>query len=131
MNVTCSRGVKVSADTHINNCGSEVYDMIALPGGMPGAEHLRRSLVLQDLLKAQNNRNGYVAAVCASPAVVLASLGIITDETNATCYPADKFTTKINNYSKDIVVIDKNIITSRGPVSCRIEYTLHICPLIL
>ncbi len=37
--VTASRGVKIAADALIADCANETYDCIALPGGMPGAEH--------------------------------------------------------------------------------------------
>ena len=53
LQVTASRGVKIVADARIGDCVSQTYDCIALPGGMPGAEHLRDSVALIDLLKKQ------------------------------------------------------------------------------
>jgi 4-methyl-5(b-hydroxyethyl)-thiazole monophosphate biosynthesis len=75
--VTCSRGVKIVADTLISECLNKNWDMIALPGGMPGAERLRDSDDLSKLLMNQNKNKKYIAAMCASPAVVLASKGIL------------------------------------------------------
>jgi 4-methyl-5(b-hydroxyethyl)-thiazole monophosphate biosynthesis len=68
---------------------------------------------LQELLIEQNNKNKYVAAICASPAVVLAELDLLKKK-HATCYPAPKFKAKIHNHSNDNVVVDGNIITSQG-----------------
>ena len=39
--VTAAHDVKIVADIKISDCMDNTYDLIALPGGMPGAEHLR------------------------------------------------------------------------------------------
>ena len=41
LEVTCSRGVKIMADKAIEDCEGEEFDLIACPGGLPGADHLR------------------------------------------------------------------------------------------
>ena len=51
LQVTASRGVKLVADARIADCASQTYDCIALPGGMPGAEHLRDSAELIEMLE--------------------------------------------------------------------------------
>ena len=51
--MTASRGVKLVADALIADCAGKTYDCIALPGGMPGAEHLRDSAELIGMLKKQ------------------------------------------------------------------------------
>ena len=66
----------------------------------------------------------YVAAICASPAVILAHLGIIANK-HATCYPAEKFKSKISKYSTDSVVVDGNLITSQGPATS-LEFSLKL-----
>jgi 4-methyl-5(b-hydroxyethyl)-thiazole monophosphate biosynthesis len=114
LNVVCSRGVKLTADCLIQDCVSDTFDAIVCPGGMPGAQHLSDSHELHELLKHQSNHNKLTAAICASPAVVLAHHGIIGDRP-ATCYPAEKFIAKIPNYCTDPVVVDGNLITSQGP----------------
>jgi 4-methyl-5(b-hydroxyethyl)-thiazole monophosphate biosynthesis len=53
LQVTASRGVKLVADKLIGDCVDETYDLVVLPGGMPGAEHLRDSKDLQRILKRQ------------------------------------------------------------------------------
>ena len=112
--VIMSRGVRMTADVLINECIDKQWDMIALPGGMPGAEHLRDSSILISLLEKQNNNNAPIAAMCAAPAIVLASKGFLTNKI-ATCYPAEKFRNMLPKSSNDQIVIDNNIITSQGP----------------
>lgn len=51
--IVTSRKVKITADCLITDCISETYDLIVLPGGMPGAEHLRDSKELTEMLKKQ------------------------------------------------------------------------------
>ena len=56
LQVTASRGVKLVADVLITECADRIYDLIALPGGMPGAEHLRDSKELIGILKQQQKK---------------------------------------------------------------------------
>ncbi len=51
--VTLSRRTKLEADVLIGDIAKEDFSLIALPGGMPGAERLRDSSVLTELLKQQ------------------------------------------------------------------------------
>ncbi|CAJ1454162.1 unnamed protein product [Effrenium voratum] len=88
LEVRMSRGLKILADQHIGDCVGE-YDVIALPGGMPGAEHLRDCKKLEAMLKEQKSSGRLTAAVCASPAVVFAHHGLL--EKSATSYPAPQF----------------------------------------
>ena len=112
--VTCSRGVKIEADTHIDQCISQTFDLIALPGGIPGAENLRDAKTLIRMLGQQKEEGRFFAAICASPAVVFQHHGLI-DHLNATCHPAfsDQLKDKDNRSAR--VVMDGGCITSSGP----------------
>ncbi len=114
--ITASRGVKIEADTLLHETGAATWDMIVLPGGMPGAEHLHRSSELLDCLRTQFSRQGWVAAICAAPAVVLGRHRLITDY-NATCFPAfqKEMESQCLQVLQDKVVINRNLITSQGP----------------
>lgn len=113
LQIVASRGVKLTADSLIADCLDQTYDLIALPGGLPGAEHLRDSQELTTLLKAQAASPRLFAAICASPAVVLQHHGLLEDS-QATCYPS--LLSNLTNAKKGTdVVIDGNCITSRGP----------------
>ena len=110
---TMSRGIKVMADVSIDDASKESWDLIALPGGMPGAEHLRDSTTLIEMLNKQKNDGKMYAAICASPAIVLASKGL--DVEGMTCYPAPSFRGVLKHPVDDDVVVTGNLITSRGP----------------
>lgn len=115
LTVQCSRGVKITADCSIDSCSSTQYDLIVLPGGMPGAEHLSQSHALVHLLQNQSRHGGYIGAICAAPAIVLAKHHLL-DGKHATCYPAERFISKIGHFVPDQrVVTDGHIITSQGP----------------
>lgn len=114
LQVTMSRGVKVVADARIADCENSTYDLIALPGGMPGAENLRDSAPLTQMLKNQQQAGRLYAAICASPAVVLAAHGLLSDK-KATCYPGFNEALPHPAPALDTVVVDGNCITSQGP----------------
>ncbi|MDR3248168.1 MAG: DJ-1/PfpI family protein [Treponema sp.] len=113
--VTGSHNIPVIADTLLSGTalGNIAYDALLLPGGMPGASNLAASAALGALLKAQAASGRIVAAICASPAVALAPLGILEGK-RFTCYPGMEDKVKGAAWSEDPVVIDGNIVTSRG-----------------
>lgn len=117
-----SRGIKIMADASLVDDGAleeQSWDAVVIPGGMPGAERLRDCESLTRILAKQAEAPPkIVAAVCAAPAVVLETHGILAGKT-ATCYPAPPFTEKLQQggvkVSSDAVVVDGNVVTSRGP----------------
>ncbi|CAJ1408886.1 unnamed protein product [Effrenium voratum] len=123
LEVRMSRGLKILADQHIGDCVGE-YDVIALPGGMPGAEHLRDCKKLEAMLKEQKSSGRLTAAVCASPAVVFAHHGLL--EKSATSYPAPQFKELVGDKWEDSrAVVDGNVITSQGP-GTSLQFALKI-----
>ena len=128
LEVTASRGVKLVASALISDCTDETYDCIALPGGMPGAEHLRDSTELIAMLKEQKQAGRLYAAICASPAVVLHHHGLL-EGVKATCYPSMRNDLDPAYASDDRVVVDNNCITSQGP-ALAIEFALKLVELL-
>jgi len=114
LEVACSRGVKIVADALIEDVSAQSFDMIACPGGMPGAERLRDSAVLESLLRAQMSSGKPTAAICATPVVFLQAKGLLEGR-KATAHPA--FSDKLQDQSMvpERVVVDGNLTTSRGP----------------
>ena len=110
---TMSRGLKIVADALVTDLGNDEFDLVALPGGMPGAERLRDSDALDAILRKQDARQAPLAAVCASPAVILKSKGMLRSQ--ATCYPAPPFVEALGDIADGDVVRDGHITTSRGP----------------
>lgn len=114
LQVNCSRGVKIVADALIHDIEHESFDLIACPGGMPGAEHLRDSAPLERMTRTQRQQGKLVAAICATPAVFLEAKGLM-DGAKGTAHPA--FVAKLRDQScvEDRVVVDGSLTTSRGP----------------
>lgn len=114
--VTGAHGITVKTDIDFEDYKG-VPEALILPGGMPGAENLAGSIKLKDLIRKMNSKNKLIAAICASPALVLGPTGILQGR-KATCYPGLEvsFTPEIA-FSKKEVVQDGNIITSRGPAT--------------
>ncbi|MBX4265023.1 DJ-1 family glyoxalase III [Clostridium estertheticum] len=112
-----SHGIVVLADKIISDEIKE-YDMIVLPGGLPGASNLRDDERVIELVKYFDKvPEKFVAAICAAP-MILEKAGIIKGRT-VTSYPGEEYTTLLKdaNYVEDIVVVDDHLITSRGPAS--------------
>lgn len=114
LQILASRGVRIVADKLIQDCTSETYDLIALPGGIPGAEHLRDSELLTGMLIQQRQAGRLYAAICASPAVVFQFHGLLSGK-QATCYPFYKDQIPNKTALDSRVVADGNCITSQGP----------------
>jgi len=114
--VTASRGVKIEADTLLNQCLEQQWDLIVLPGGMPGAAHLHDSTDLIRLLRRQIAEERWLAAICAAPAVVLGRHNLIPLAT-ATGFPGtqQELATRVAKVVQDPVVVDGRLITSQGP----------------
>ena len=122
--VTASRGVKLQADTLLIHCRDRIFDAIVLPGGLPGAEHLRDDAILTEMLKAQVAADRLVAAICAAPAVVLAHHELLGDR-RATCHPTCMDQLPAEARSGERVVTSGNLITSRSPGTA-MEFALAI-----
>ena len=113
--VKCSRGVVLMPDASLDEVLDQTFDMIVLPGGLPGADHLRDDPRIQQLLRQMAEQGRYTAAICAAPKV-LASAGVL-DGRQATAYPGvlsaeDLPATRVLD---EAVVRDGSVITSRGP----------------
>lgn len=92
------------------------YDMIVLPGGMPGAKNLAENKMVIKEIKEFNENNKFIGAICAAPALVL-PVADIENERKVTSYPGMESYLKNANYSEKLVVRDGNLITSRGPAT--------------
>ena len=129
LQITASRGVKLMADAFITECTEETFDLIALPGGIPGAEHLRDSTELVGILKKQKQAGRLYAAICASPAVVFQPHGLLAGK-KATCHPG-RINSLENKEAVDFrIVVDGNCITSQGPGTA-MEFALKLVELLL
>lgn len=113
--VRASRQTLVIPDQAIDDVMDQDFDLIVLPGGLPGADNLRDNPTLQTLIKRQNDAGKMIAAICAAPKA-LASAGVL-DGRQITCYPGalDEVDTTQFEVTDEAVKIDGNVVTSRGP----------------
>jgi 4-methyl-5(b-hydroxyethyl)-thiazole monophosphate biosynthesis len=118
--VIAARGCKLEADVLLTDVADQMFDAIVLPGGVPGAEHLRDCELLVDMLEKHDIEDALLAAVCASPALVFGTHGFVVDK-QATCYPGfeDKLT-GAEYISDQPVVMDGNILTGNGPAAAMV-----------
>lgn len=112
--VTASRGVRLVTDRPLADCLDVVWDAVVLPGGLPGAEHLRDDADLTALLRRQDGAGRLVAAICAAPAVVLERHGLLRGR-QATCFPTLRHKLPVACRNDARVVVDGNLVTSQGP----------------
>lgn len=113
--VKCSRGTVITPDVELDAVLGDGFDMIVLPGGLPGANHLNEDPRIEKLLRDMAEAERYTAAICAAPKV-LANAGLLDGRT-ATAYPGalDADQLPHTQLVEKTVVQDGKIITSRGP----------------
>ena len=113
--IKASRGVTLMPDTTLDEALKQEYDMIALPGGLPGADNLNQDDRIQTVVKQMANDDKFTAAICAAPKV-LATAGVL-DGKHATSFPGTLEKLQLNNTTLEThaVVQDGKVITSRGP----------------
>lgn len=114
--VTGAHGVTVLTDTTINDINADDAEWLVLPGGMPGATNLYVCSKLRNILLAHYKKNAPMAAICASPAVVLGQLGLLQGRT-ATCYPGFEEICSGAEMQDKRAVADGNLVTANGPSS--------------
>ncbi|MGB5541339.1 MAG: DJ-1 family glyoxalase III [Gammaproteobacteria bacterium] len=113
--VRASRGTVLIPDITLDEALTRDYDMIVLPGGLPGADHLKDDARIIDLVTRMASQDKYTAAICAAPRV-LAKAGLLQGR-RATSFPGALDVAAIHgiDYSDQPVVRDGTVITSRGP----------------
>lgn len=104
------------------------YKAVIIPGGMPGATNLRDNEDVIDTVKNMYDKDQLVAAICAGP-IVLERAGIIKDK-KITSYPGFESDLEGAIYKEQSVVMDGNIITSRGPYFA-VEFAIEIVEYLL
>jgi 4-methyl-5(b-hydroxyethyl)-thiazole monophosphate biosynthesis len=114
--VTGAHGVTVLADSLFEDNDYSDAEWLVLPGGIPGAPNLAAHEALCDLLNEQDDRGGFIGAICASPAVVLGPLGILAGR-DAVCYPGMESTVEGVNWGNTSVAVDGHVVTGNGPAA--------------
>jgi len=113
--VTGSRQTQLVPDAALDDVMDRDFDMITLPGGMPGVDNLKRDPRIRQLLERFHSQDRFTTAICAAPSI-LAAHGYLEGR-QVTSNP--KFQNQVNlgnvDYVEDPVVVDGSVVTSRGP----------------
>lgn len=122
-----NHGIGLEADASLDEAAQQSFDMIALPGGQPGATHLGADARVQHLLREYAAGGRYVAAICAAPGV-LAAAGLLQGK-RATSFPGAIVGREGITYLESAVVRDGKIVTSRGPGTA-MDFALELLELL-
>lgn len=121
--VHSSHGIGIMADLNWSEFLKETENqdidgegVLAFPGGMPGSINLSEKKELIEIARKHFDKGGITAAICAAPSVVLGKMGGLKGR-RMCCYAG--FESALEDAgatvdTKDGVVIDRNLITSRG-----------------
>lgn len=122
LEVTGNHGITVTMDQVFNETSKE-FDMVVLPGGMPGAQNLKEDSRVIQLLQGMAANDKWIAAICAAP-IVLQEAGIVKNK-RVTCFPSFASTIVDAVIEDSLVVVDQKIITSKGPATALLfAYTI-------
>ncbi|EJM31864.1 DJ-1 family glyoxalase III [Pseudomonas sp. GM25] len=111
--LTCARGTRLTADGMLIDVLAQTFDLIVLPGGAVGAQHLAAHQPLQQLLKDQASAGRLFAAIAEAPAVALQSFGVLRQR-RMTCLPDTSHNLSGCTFVDQPVVVDGNCITAQG-----------------
>lgn len=115
--VVGAHGIRVEADMTISELSNTEAAWLVLPGGMPGATNLYACDKLKGMLTRQAEvEGGRIAAICASPGVVLGQLGLLAGR-EATCYPGFESMMPDARYTAAAVTADDRYVLGNGPAN--------------
>ena len=129
--VTGSHKIPVKADLTFDELamrsGDELPDAVVVPGGMPGAKNLAEFEPLMKVLAEHYSAGGGVAAICASPAVVLAAQGELFAGCEMTCYDGFEASLAAAGIAHKAAgsVSSGRVVTGRGP-GYAVEFALAV-----
>ncbi|MEQ8766842.1 MAG: DJ-1/PfpI family protein [Planctomycetota bacterium] len=123
-----SHGIVLTADALLSDVREDSFDLVVLPGGMPGAANLRDDVAVLAMLRTTAAAGRWVAAICAAP-IALSAAGLLS-ERSATSYPTFEDQVAAREYREDRVVVDGNVVTSRGPGTA-LEFSLELVRLLI
>jgi DJ-1 family protein len=123
--VSGSRKIRMLPDLLIENIRNDMnYDGIIIPGGSTGVKHLSENNQLIDIIKRHYKNGALIGAICAAP-IIFSIHKFIDKKTVLTSHPSVRAELGEFKYVEQAVVVDKNIITSRG-AGTAIQFTLTI-----
>lgn len=109
--VVSSHSVRVLADNTLSNFRGD-YDLVMLPGGMPGSRNLDASKDVRDIVNEAYTNGKWIAAICAAP-MVFGHMGFVNGR-RATVYPGFESEMTGATLTGNQVETDGNVITGIG-----------------
>ncbi len=128
--VQCARQTVIIADSTLDSVLNDDFDLLVLPGGLPGADNLNADQRIHTLINRLNSKGKYIAAICASPKVLVTN-GILNGK-NTTAYPGslEQIDMSKVQLSNTKIEIAGNVITSRGPGTA-MDFSLKLIEVLL
>lgn len=127
--VICSRGVVIFAQKPFSQVQHVDFDVVILPGGLKGAENFRDSVAVIAKIKQTHQANKMVAAICATPALVLQHHNLFPDA-GMTGFPSTKSVFKHWRDERAYYDEANHLVTSQGPATS-IDFALKIIAVLL
>lgn len=113
-------GIRVRADELLDDVVGDDFDLLLLPGG-PGVSEMREDGRAAELAREFHDDGKFVAAICAAPLVLL-DAGLLEDHHFTAHFSAHS---ELPDVSPDRVMVDGNLITSRG-AGTALEFSLAL-----
>ena len=126
--VTGSHDIRIIADKVIADISFDDYEMLILPGGMPGTTNLEACKPLTDAIRAFDASGKKLAAICAAPGI-LGRMGLVQGKRTC-CYPGIDVHMKGAEVLPVEALTDGHITTGRG-FGCAIPFGLEIVRVLL
>lgn len=121
--VTGSHQIGIKPEVYYLDVDPLPFDVLILPGGQPGTNNMKNNTTILEWLRQRNRLHKLLAAICAAPTIFHAA-GLTTN-VRLTSYPTEAAVFQQSHYSEQRVVVDGNLITSRG-VGTAIDFSLYL-----
>ena len=121
--ITGSHEITVRPDKTLDEVRPEEFDMVVLPGGLPGTDHLRDDPRVTSFVREMERAGKYTCAICAAPTVLKAAG--VAEGRSVTSHPIVEEDLKGLDYSEERVVVDGPVVTSRG-AGTAMEFALEL-----
>lgn len=109
-------GLRVKPDLAVREANPERFDALIIVGGS-GSPRLADYPEVLSIIRRFEEKGKPIAAICLAP-YVLAKAGIVKEKRVA-CFPADFAIAELRRsgakYVEEDVVVEKNLITAKGP----------------